>query len=82
MLKFMLDTNIVIYVIKRKPLEVLETFNRYAGQMCISSITLAELFHGVEKSEMPERNLKEWKTLFLDWMCCNTMTKRQLTMAQ
>ncbi|MCP5208498.1 MAG: tRNA(fMet)-specific endonuclease VapC [Hahellaceae bacterium] len=58
MLKFMLDTNIVIYVIKRKPLEVLETFNRYAGQMCISSITLAELFHGVEKSEMPERNLK------------------------
>ncbi len=29
MLKFMLDTNIVIYVIKRRPIEVLEVFNRY-----------------------------------------------------
>lgn len=27
--------------------------------MCISSITLAELLHGVEKSEMPERNLQQ-----------------------
>jgi tRNA(fMet)-specific endonuclease VapC len=54
----MLDTNIVIYVIKRKPIEVLETFNRFAGQMCISSITLAELFHGVEKSDAPEKNLR------------------------
>ena len=43
MLKYILDTNIVIYVIKRRPLEILETFNRHAGQMCISSITIAEL---------------------------------------
>lgn len=56
MLRFMLDTNIVIYVIKRRPIEVLDTFNKYAGQMCISSITLAELMHGVEKSAAPERN--------------------------
>ena len=54
----MLDTNIVIYVIKRRPIEVLETFNKYAGQMCISSITLAELMHGVEKSAVPEKNLR------------------------
>jgi tRNA(fMet)-specific endonuclease VapC len=46
----MLDTNIVIYVIKRKPIEVLKIFNLHAGQMCISSITLAELFHGTEKA--------------------------------
>lgn len=46
MLKYMLDTNIVIYVIKRRPLEVLATFNKHVGQMCISSITLAELLHG------------------------------------
>lgn len=58
MLRFMLDTNIVIYVIKRRPIEVLETFNKYAGQMCISSITLAELMHGVEKSVVPEKNLR------------------------
>lgn len=58
MLRFMLDTNIVIYVIKRRPIEVLETFNKYAGQMCISSITLAELMHGVEKSAARARNLR------------------------
>jgi tRNA(fMet)-specific endonuclease VapC len=49
MLKFMLDTNIVIYVIKRRPIEVLATFNKHVRQMCISSITMAELLHGVEK---------------------------------
>lgn len=56
MLKYMLDTNICIYVIKRRPVEVLETFNKYAGLMCISSITYAELCHGVEKSARPEQN--------------------------
>ena len=59
MLKYMLDTNIVIYVIKRRPLEVLDTFNKHAGQMCISSITLSELLHGVEKSAQPEHNLRQ-----------------------
>ena len=59
MLKYMLDTNIVIYVIKRKPLEVLEVFNQHAGQMSISSITLAELLHGAEKSKKIEHNLHQ-----------------------
>lgn len=59
MLKYMLDTNIVIYVIKRRPIEILEVFNSHAGQMCISSITLAELLHGVEKSSMIQKNLRK-----------------------
>lgn len=59
MLKYMLDTNIVIYVIKRRPIEALEVFNRHTGQMCISSITLAELLHGAEKSVKPEHNLRQ-----------------------
>lgn len=59
MLRYMLDTNIVIYVIKRRPMVVLEIFNKYAGQMCISSITLGELIHGVEKSNDPFRNLRK-----------------------
>jgi len=59
MLKFMLDTNIVIYVIKRRPLEILEIFNAHAGLMCISSITLAELLHGVEKSAMISHNMRK-----------------------
>jgi len=54
----MLDTNIVIYVVKRRPIQVLSIFNQHVGQMCISSITLAELIHGAEKSERVEQNLK------------------------
>lgn len=57
MLKFLLDTNIVIYVIKRKPLSALQQFNTHAGHMAISSITLAELLHGAEKSSAPAQTL-------------------------
>ena len=57
MLKFMLDTDISIFVIKRRPAELLNTFNEYDGQIAISSITLSELFHGVEKSSYPKKNL-------------------------
>ena len=58
MLKYLLDTNIVIYVIKRRPLEVLATFNQHAGRMAISAITLAELYHGAEKSQHVAQNLQ------------------------
>jgi tRNA(fMet)-specific endonuclease VapC len=57
MLKYLLDTNIVIYVIKRKPLEVLKVFNKNANRMAISAITLAELIYGAEKSKQVEKNL-------------------------
>ena len=40
MLRYLLDTNIVIYVLKRRPLAVLSTFNANASRMAISSITL------------------------------------------
>ncbi len=56
MLKYLLDTNIVIYVINRRPVEILGTFNANASRMAISAITLAELMHGVEKSSQPETN--------------------------
>lgn len=56
MLKYLLDTNIVIYVIKKRPLHILEIFNRHHGHMAISSITLAELVHGAEKSSDVSRN--------------------------
>ncbi len=57
MLRYLLDTNIVIYVIKRRPLQALEIFNQNAGRMAISAITLAELQHGAEKSSNPAANL-------------------------
>ena len=57
MIKFLLDTNIVTYVIKRRPMEVLATFNENATRMAISAVTLAELLHGAEKSSQPANNL-------------------------
>lgn len=57
MLKYLLDTHIVIYVMKRRPLEVLNLFNQNASRMAISAITLAELFHGAEKSTRVSDNL-------------------------
>ncbi|WP_436862229.1 type II toxin-antitoxin system tRNA(fMet)-specific endonuclease VapC [Acinetobacter haemolyticus] len=57
MLKYMLDTNIVIYTIKQRPLAVKERFNAVSTQLCISSITVAELIFGAENSQMPEKNL-------------------------
>ena len=57
MLRYLLDTNIVIYVLKRRPVEVLSTFNTNASRMAISSVTLAELLHGAEKSSRVSENL-------------------------
>lgn len=57
MLKYLLDTNIVTYVIKQRPIEALAMFNKQHGRMAISTITLAELVHGAEKSQFPVRNL-------------------------
>ena len=57
MLRYLLDTNIVIYVLRQRPIEVLSTFNTNASRMAISSITLAELMHGAEKSSRMSENL-------------------------
>ena len=57
MLRYLLDTNFVIYVLKQRPIEVLATFNVNASRMAISSITLAELFHGAEKSSRVSENM-------------------------
>ena len=54
---YMLDTNICIYAIKNKPEQVLRRIkNNLPKGLCISTITLAELMHGVEKSMYPEKN--------------------------
>lgn len=56
-MKFMLDTNICIYIIKKKPARVLRHLKRTpVSEIGISSITLSELEYGVEKSERKEQN--------------------------
>ena len=56
-MKYMLDTNVCIYLIKRKPVPVLERFKQAdVSEISISSITLSEMFYGVSKSSKPEQN--------------------------
>lgn len=56
-MKYMLDTNICIYAIKNKPKQVLERLkDNMNDSLCISSITLAELEHGIWKSAYPGKN--------------------------
>jgi tRNA(fMet)-specific endonuclease VapC len=53
----MLDTNICIAIIKQKSKDILQKFCAYqVGDICISSVTLAELRYGVAKSEFQEKN--------------------------
>ena len=65
-MRLMLDTNICIYLIKQKPPEVLARFDDYAvGDIAVSSITAAELWFGVRKSQQPERNQRALEQFLL-----------------
>lgn len=56
-MRVLLDTNICIYMIKNRPPEVRKHFERFVpGDIAISSITVAELQYGVEKSAAREKN--------------------------
>ena len=56
-MRYMLDTNICIYLIKHKPPQVFEKLQEHnPDEICISAITYAELVHGVEKSKAVDRN--------------------------
>ena len=59
MLKYMLDTNIVIYTIKNRSSKVRQAFKQHQGQMCLSAVTMGELVYGAEKSSQVERNLAD-----------------------
>ena len=66
-MRYMLDTNICIYVIKHKPREVIERLNEHnPNEICISSVTYAELIHGVEKSKAVEKNRTTLTLLLAD----------------
>lgn len=58
-MKYLLDTNICIYVIRQKPPQVLQRFYaHHPGDIGISVITVAELQHGVYKSSQPAQSAK------------------------
>ena len=56
-MKYLLDTNICIYLIKKKPPAVMSRFEeKTIGDIGVSSITVAELAYGVQKSLRRKQN--------------------------
>jgi tRNA(fMet)-specific endonuclease VapC len=52
----MLDTNLCIRVLRERPAGLRERFNAEAATLCISTVTMAELLYGAEKSAKPIEN--------------------------
>lgn len=68
-MKYLLDTNICIYLIKQKPQEVIKRFESESiGEIGISTITASELYYGVEKSQQKERNSRALEQFLLPLM--------------
>jgi tRNA(fMet)-specific endonuclease VapC len=58
--RFLLDTNICVYIRRRRPPEVLARFEKlHSGEAAISVITYGELLYGVEKSRLREQATKQ-----------------------
>ena len=56
-MRYMLDTNICVYLIRKKPISVIHRLQALKiSDVCVSSVTLAELEYGVAKSRQPEQN--------------------------
>src|SRR5665811_1965283 len=62
--RFLLDTNICIYIRRRRPPEILQRFRRLqVGEAAISVITFGELIYGAEKSEQREAAMRQLEEL-------------------
>jgi tRNA(fMet)-specific endonuclease VapC len=69
-MKYLLDTNICIYLIRRKPPQVLQKFQVHSvGEIGISAITVAELQFGAQKSQFVEQNLRALQQFLLPLVC-------------
>ena len=56
-MKYMLDTNVCVYIIRNKSPDLLQKLAQHSpSDVCISSITAAELQYGVQKSSQPVQN--------------------------
>jgi len=59
MLRYMLDTNLCVRVLRDRPAGVRDRFNTDADGLCISTIVLTELLHGAAKSARPDHNRQD-----------------------
>jgi tRNA(fMet)-specific endonuclease VapC len=65
-MRYMLDTNICIHIIRQKPLTLVSKLTSLpAADVVISSITLSELEYGVAKSSTPQQNRQALDTFLV-----------------
>ena len=82
MLRYMLDTNLCIRVLRDRPVTLRERFNLEADGLCISTIVLTELLHGAAKSARPEQNRLEIERFAGASKFCRSIRKRLATPAK
>jgi len=63
MIKYMLDTNILIYTIRNRPTKVRQAFKKHSAFLAMSTVTLGELIYSAEKSTQSARNLADIEAL-------------------
>jgi tRNA(fMet)-specific endonuclease VapC len=65
--RYMLDTNMCIYIAKHRPPEVRARFERLKpGQLVISAIAYGELYYGASKSSQQAKALAQLQELVQD----------------
>jgi tRNA(fMet)-specific endonuclease VapC len=68
-MRYLLDTNICVYLMRKKPGDLLARFSSLAvGDVGVSSVTVAELQYGVHKSRHPEQNQQALEQFLLPLM--------------
>lgn len=71
-MRYLIDTNICIYIMNQRPLEVVEHFKKHTlGDIGISSVTISELYYGVSKSQHKQKNTKRLQAFLLPFKILN-----------
>jgi len=64
LIKYLIDTNICIYIMNRRPIEIIHKFKQFdVGEIGVSTITVSELQYGVAKSKnyrLNEQRIEEF----------------------
>ena len=56
-MKYLIDTNICIYIMNKRPIDVIKRFKKVnTGEIGISTVTISELQYGVSKSQQRKKN--------------------------
>jgi len=65
-MRYLIDTNICIYILNKKPRNVIQKFKQIpVGEICVSTITIAELQYGTAKSSNKEKNYQRLKEFMI-----------------